>query len=186
MRSQAIDNRINGEDGPKNVNITRLREQGLYPSEITVDRWMVRRNEHGHARLFCRTGNRRSQREVKHRDLILLALHRAVLHKATFSELNAFIYAMNLHNPDNRMYSYSQLHRAGASILITRKRSSTTAYQAMTPTNIQRRANFWNMMYPFGCIGINPRDMIDLDEAGIYTNGTNRKYGSYFSLFVSF
>lgn len=36
---------------------------------------------------------------------------------------------------------------------------------------------FWNFHYPAGCIGIDPRDMIDLDKAGIYPSQTNRKYG---------
>ena len=63
------------------------------------------------------------------------------------------------------------------SICITRKRSSTTAYQAMSPFNLQKCHNFWNMPYPFGCVGINARDMIDLDKAGVYPNETNQKYG---------
>ena len=33
MRSQAIDNRLHGEDGPANVTIVRQRGDGIYPSE---------------------------------------------------------------------------------------------------------------------------------------------------------
>ena len=33
------------------------------------------------------------------------------------------------------------------------------------------------MPYPFDCLNINPNDMIDLDEAGIYPNKTNHKCG---------
>lgn len=104
-------------------------------------------------------------------------MHRAALPKASFDELNAFLFVMNVDDPANRLHSFSQLHRAEGSIRITHKRSSTTAYQAMSPANIQKPHNFWNMPYPFGCVGINARDMIDLDEAGIYPNETNRKYG---------
>ena len=47
----------------------------------------------------------------------------------------------------------------------------------MSPTNIQKQHNFWYMSYPFGCDYINARDMIDLDEVGIYPNKVNWKYG---------
>ena len=47
----------------------------------------------------------------------------------------------------------------------------------MDPRNVRKRFNFWNMPYPFGCLGINARDMIDLDEVGVYPNETNRKHG---------
>lgn len=33
------------------------------------------------------------------------------------------------------------------------------------------------MPYPFGCVGIDPRDMIDIDEAGIFPQQVNRKRG---------
>ena len=177
MREQAIDNRLHGEDDIDNPTIVRQRNEGLYPSEQTVDRWMGRVNEHGHALAFRRTGNRRSQREIKNRDLVLLALYRSALPKSTIAEVNAFLFTMNMADPENRFHSYSQIHRAEGSILITKKRSSTTAFQAMDPTNLQKRQNFWNMPYPFGCTDIDPRDMIDLDEAGIYLNETNCKYG---------
>ena len=84
---------------------------------------------------------------------------------------------MNLHGPNNRLHSPSQICRAESLILITKKRASTTAFQAMAPVNIQRRHNFWNLPYPFGSVGIHPNDMIDVDEAGIYPNETNRKHG---------
>ena len=176
-RSQALHNRIIGADGPENLNIQNLRQNRLYPSEWSVDRWTSRHLQYNHIRPYRRTGNHRSRREIKHQKLILLAWHRAALPKATIAEVNAFIFAMNLNDPNNRFHSYSQIHRAEKSIVITKKRSSTTAFQAMNPANVQRRHNFWNLPYPFGCIDIDPRDMIDLDEAGIYATETNRKYG---------
>ena len=59
-RSQAIDNRLHGDDGPENATILRQRGDGLYPSEQTVDRWMRRYNQYGHVQAFQRTGNQRS------------------------------------------------------------------------------------------------------------------------------
>ncbi len=176
-RSMAIENRLTGFDGPENEQIVHLRNLGLYPSVQTVDRWVQRHIQHGHIQAFRRTGNHRSQREIKGRNLILLAFHRAILPKATIAEVNTFIFNMNQHDPNNQLHSYSQICRAESSLLITRKKGSTTAYQAMSPINLQRRHNFWHMPYPFGIVDIDPRDMIDLDEAGIYPQQTNRKYG---------
>ena len=177
VRDIAIRNRIEGIDGPDNHHIQELRNLRLYPSSQTVCRWVQRFAQHGHSRAFKRTGNRRAQREIKNRELVLLSFYRAALPKSSIAEVNAFLFNMNAHLPDNRLFSYSQICRAEASILISKKRSSTTAVQAMDPINIQRRHNFWNLPYPYGSLGIDPRDMIDLDEAGIYPNQTNRKYG---------
>ncbi len=177
MRRLAITMRMQGMDGDDNEHVAHLRANGQYPSEGTVDRWMLLQNNFGHTRPFRRTGNNRATREIRGRNLLLLSLHRAVLPKATIAEVNAFLYAMNMHDPDNRFHSYSQICRAEASILITKKRSSTTAFQAMLPINVAIRQNFWNLPYPHGSVGIDPRDMIDIDEAGIYPDQTNRKFG---------
>ena len=96
MRSQAIHNRITGADGPRNLNIANLRQNRLYPSEWSVDQWTQRQGEFNHIRPFRRTGNHRSSREIKNEKLILLALHRAALPKASIVEVNAFLFAMNL------------------------------------------------------------------------------------------
>ena len=143
--TQAIDARLHSEDGIGNQTITHQWENGLYPSVVTVNRWMRRFQRHGHACAFCWTGSKQSQRKnIKGRKLILLALQQqAALPKATFVEVNAFLYSMNLADPDNRFYSYSQLHRAEDSVLITKKQSwSTTAYQAMKPVN---RFQLWTI-----------------------------------------
>ena len=93
------------------------------------------------------------------------------------AEVNAFIFNMNLQDPDNRLHSFLQICRAEQSLLITKKHASTTAVQAMTEENQQKRYNFWNYPYPFGCVDIDANDIIDIDEAGVYPNETNRKYG---------
>ena len=59
MRSQAIHNRITGVDMPENHHFDILRKNGLYPSEWSVDRWMICRNEYNHCTPpFRRTGNK--------------------------------------------------------------------------------------------------------------------------------
>ena len=101
MHTLAIMMRINNLDSPGNENIVQLQEIGAYPSSSTVDRWMVLYNTYGHARAFQRSGNRRAEREIHGRDLILLAVYRAALPKATIAELNAFLFSMNQGDPEN-------------------------------------------------------------------------------------
>ena len=156
-----------------------MQEQGLYPSRRTVDEWTARYLRFGHFRAFRRTGNHRACREVRGQDLHRLALFRTILPKATIAEVNAFLFRLKMEdaNFDFRFYSPSQICRAKNRLVITTKRGSTTANQALEPINIQRRENFWNLPYPFGTVGIHPNDMIDLDEAGVYPHQTNRKSG---------
>ena len=117
-RTLAINTRLHSEDGIENQTIACQRENGLYPSTSSVNRWIRQFQHHGHAHAFCWTGNKHSQREIKGRQLILLALQQqAALPKATFVEVNAFLYSMNLANPDNQFYSYSQLHRVNSIII---------------------------------------------------------------------
>lgn len=177
MRRLAISLRLQGLDGNDNVTLNNLRQNNLYPKVSTVDKWMLLYNQFGHSRPFRRTGNRRAQREIRGRNLVLLALYRAALPKATIAEVNAFLFVMNTDDPNNEIHSYSQICRGEKSILISRKRSSTTAFQAMLPINIERRNNFWSLPYPHGIVGIHPNDMIDIDEAGVYPSETNRHYG---------
>ena len=107
-RSQAIFNQIIGADGPENLNIQNLRQNRLYPSECLLTDGCAAPSKHqfNHIRPFLRTGNHRSRREIKNEKLILLAWHRAALPKATIAEVNAFIFAMNLNDPNNHFHSY--------------------------------------------------------------------------------
>ncbi len=122
-------------------------------------------NNKYHSRAYRHTGNVRSVREIQGNNLILLSLYRVALPKATHAEVNAFLYEMNSHDPHYQIYSPSQICRAEQRIHLTKKRTSTTAYQALEPRNVQWRENYWNMNYPFGIADIDPRKVIDLDEA---------------------
>ena len=176
IRELAIENRQNGNDN--DAGIVQLRGAKKYPSTRTVNRWMTRNNMFGHVRPFRRTGNNRAKREVRNRDLFLLALYRAALPKSTSAEVNAFLFEMRRGLvANNRFYSSSQITRAEQSLNLTRKRSSTSAYQAHSLDNRILRDMFWNMRYPYGIANIPARDQIDLDEAGMDPNGINRHYG---------
>ena len=52
-----------------------------------------------------------------------------------------------------RLYSPSQISEAETWIGLTRKKGSTTAYQALLPINKLKRWAFWNLPYPHGDSG---------------------------------
>ena len=80
-------------------------------------------------------------------DLVLLALYRLSLPKATQAEVSAFLAAMNGHDPLYQPYSPSQITRAEHILNLTRKWGSTTSFQAYHPLNLQLRDNYWIMPY---------------------------------------
>ena len=84
---------------------------------------------------------------------------------------------MNFGNPALRFYSTNQIKTAEDRLGLSMEVGSTTAYQAFCPVNLIRRDNYWNRNYPFGMANIRRQDIIDLDEAGIFTETADRKYG---------
>ena len=56
-------------------------------------------------------------------------------------------------------------------------RGATTAYQALLLRNLARRHIYWNYPQPFGISDVTAEDSIDLDEAAVYVETTNRKGG---------
>ena len=93
------------------------------------------------------------------------------------AEINAFLYKVNFGSLNFRFYLSSQITKAEQSIRLTRKRRSTTAYQAFLPVNLQKRWMFWNMPYPYGIADIKRKDMIDFDECGIELSTAERDIG---------
>ena len=139
------------------------RQQGRYPCNKSVRRWRDLRLQFGHVRACRRTGNARAT-VLRDHNIILLALYRLAFPKATAAEVNAFLYRANYGNMNFRFFSASQICEAEKIIGLTRKRGSTTAYQALRPINRQKRWMFWNLPYPYGIADIRRQDMIDLDE----------------------
>ena len=60
---------------------------------------------------------------------------------------------------------------------LSMKVGSTTAYQAFLPINVARREDYWNRYFPFGMADIRRQYIIDLDEAGVFVETADRKYG---------
>ena len=174
MRSAVIQIREMGE--LNNPLIRNLQENGEFPSQSTCDRWIKMVDELGHCRPYRRNGNRRGS-VLRGHDLVLLALYRVVLPRATHAEINAFMYRANMGDPRFRFYSPSQLFKAEKALGLSRKKSSTTAHQAFYPVNLQKRWNYWNLPFPHGIADVRVQDLIDLDECGIFLETANRSTG---------
>ena len=159
--------------------IMKLREEHLYPSLQTEERWQNLLDNLGHYRPCRRTGNNRAS-VLRDHDLILLALYRAAFPKARADQINAFLYKANYGSLSFRFYSPSQISLCEKLIGLTRKCGSTTAYQALLPRNIRKRWCYWNLPYPFGIADIERKDLIDMDECGVELATANTNIGKAF------
>ena len=156
------------QNDPNVANLVDLlRLNHAYPSAITQWRYEQLNDNLGHILPCKRTGNKHYQK-MSGQDLIYLALYRVAYPKCTIAEINAFLYRANLGNPAFSFYSQSQISIAEKSIGLTRKKGSTTAYEAFLPRNLERRFRYWNYPFPVGVADINRAMIIDLDECGIF------------------
>ena len=112
----------------------QLRALRVFPSTNTERRHVALQNAEGHIRPCRRTGNNRAS-ALRDHDLLLLALYRITYPKATSAEINAFLYRANYGSLTFRFYSPSQISETETWIGLTRKKGSTTAYQALLPIN---------------------------------------------------
>ena len=159
-----------------NPLIQEQRQAHTYPSKQTEERWVALEAVTGNALPCRRTGNKRAT-VLKGQDLFFLTSYRIVFPKCTASEINAFLYRINFGNMGFQFYSPSQISEAEKQLFLTRKRGSTTAYQALLPVNVQKRWNYWNLPYPFSMADILIEDTIDLDECGIFLQTADRHIG---------
>ena len=155
---------------------TQFRAQHEYPSLRSERRWEELLATLGHYRQCRRTGNERAT-VLRDHDCILLALYRMAFPKAMAAEINAFLYRANFGNLDFRFYHPSQITKCEKRIGLTRKRGSTTAFQALLPVNRRKRWCYWNLPYPFGAGNIRRSDLIDLDESGFEMSTADRGIG---------
>ena len=154
----------------------QLRALRVFPSTNTERRHVALQNTEGHIRPCRRTGNNRAS-ALRDHDLLLLALYRITYPKATSAEINAFLYRANYGSLTFRFYSPSQISETETWIGLTRKKGSTTAYQALLPINKLKRWAFWNLPFPYGIADIRRQDMIDLDECGVEVQSADRHWG---------
>ena len=123
------------------------------------------------------TGNHSSQTLVG-ADQLLMALCLSIWPDATADEIATFIY-----NEGGGVYSRAKIARRLKKLHVTRKVSSTEAYQAFLPNNLLRAELFWNTHPPTGVVSIPRRRFIDVDEFGISLERTNRKRGYALSFY---
>ena len=150
----------------------------LFPSPPTIGRFRRRMRRRGHLRRFEKQGNNRAT-VLRGIDFYIIAFWRTVWPKSTHAELNASLFnsqlARGVAHP--RFFTPSQISKAEDRLGLSRKRGSTTAYQALTPRNLARRWVYWNCDYPAGIRNIPTTDWIDLDEAGVFVETANRSSG---------
>ena len=122
----------NGEAVPKCLDVSRSSKY----------RWKNR----GDA--YEMTGNKNIKGMPGHHRF-LLAIFKKVYPHSTADECAVYI---ALFSDDNRVFTGTQMSRALADMEMTRKRASTTAYQAFTPRNLKVHHMFWNNTFPSGII----------------------------------
>jgi len=155
-----------------------IKRSGInLPSYRTIKRWQKEWRERGHNRAYRRSGGSRFGPRLHGKNLIYLALYRLAYPKASHAEINAMLYRMNYGNPDFQFFSHSMICRAEKRLGLTRKRGSTTAYQALLPKNLLLRFNYFNLPYPQGVADIEARLQVDLDECGWEVSVANRTCG---------
>lgn len=104
----------------------------------------------------------------------LMVLCRMLYPKASADEIIAFIMQ---HSVNPVEYTRGDISKREKELGFTRKVGSTTANQAMTPANLQRPHLFWNTNFPSGVVGTPRQRLIDIDEAGLWIEKSNRKHG---------
>ena len=156
--------------------IRQARALWRFPSMQTIRRYIRLMQQFGHYRPCRRTGNKRAE-ILRDHNIIFLALYRIAFPKCSAAQINAFLYRVNYGNVNFRFYSGSQITAAKIRVGLTRKRGSTTAFQAYYPINIRKRWLYWNMPYPYGIADIRVEDLIDLDECGLFVETAGKGIG---------
>jgi hypothetical protein len=150
-----------------------LRAQGQWASRASIYRWRQRQQALGHLRRYRRTGNIRSV-VLKGTMLLSLAMWRVIWPRGTHAEANVWLFHSN---GQTRFYQPSQISLAEDSLGLTIKRASVQARQSMNAINIQLRWNYWYLPCPFGIANIPRWRLIDIDEAALFVELSNRSRG---------
>ncbi|KAJ1440855.1 hypothetical protein B484DRAFT_466010 [Ochromonadaceae sp. CCMP2298] len=140
-------------------------------SKASICRWIQR------AQAFESTGNK-SNVKMSGEFQTLLIQYREVWPKANADEVRRFIMDTAAH-PQH--ISRQDVYRAQKRLRMTRKRASTTAYQAFSPRNLARRRLFWSHGPPVGIAGVPIAQLIDMDECAFQLSTANRYWGTAYT-----
>ena len=161
----------------RSAEIVALRAAKRFPSIWSVQRYKRRLVWEGNVAPYRHTGNRRAT-VLRGINLILLAYFRVVFPKALLAEVAAFLWNAwgRFQNPPI-LYTLPDISKAKTRLGLTRKKGSTTAYQAFLPQNLARRQAFGTRPWLYGIADIDRADMIDIDESAFFLETTNWGYG---------
>ena len=157
----------------RNHEIRQMRLMHLWCSRASVYRWRMRNQIYGHMRRFRRTGNNRAT-VLRGYASLHLAFWWALWPRGNHHEANVWLFHAG---GGMRFYQPSQISLAEDRIGLSSKRASTTARQAMLPINLQLRYNYWFLPCPYGIANIPRHRIIDLDEAALFVESSNRSMG---------
>jgi hypothetical protein len=151
-----------------------MRKQGNLPTSTSRS---IRRWKQNGIYAFKSTGNKASSKicGVHQRELIL---YRIAYPKATADEVRRFLFE---DVPGFKLFTRSDVSKAETRLGMTRKRGSTTAWQAHLPQNILRRDLFWSQPPPMGIIGVPLAEFVDIDECAIFFETADRTHGKAYT-----
>ena len=115
--------------------IQQFQAQHLCPSISSKERWEELEALRGHIRPCRHTGKSLATAVLCDHNLVHISLYQIAYPKAATTKINAFLYRANYGDPNIRYYSPSQISENEVRIGLTRKRGSTTAYEALLPWN---------------------------------------------------
>ena len=148
----------------------------------SVERWVADGIGKQSLRPYEKKGNNAAT-VLRGEDRVLVAVIRAMYPKANAAEVITFVHA---HSSNPRLYAAGQISQCEIDLGLTRKVGSTTAFQALTPANVLRRFQFWNLPFPSGVTDTPLERLCDIDECAVTLNVVNRAYGkSYVNMRVN-
>lgn len=111
---------------------------------------------------------------IRGEHLLLLAMFKKIYPQASNPESACYIAE---HSTDGRVLTNGEVTKGLRFLNMTRKKGSTTAYQAFTPKNMWLHYCFWNCKAPGGIMGIPRHLLTDGDEMAIMIDDANQSYG---------
>jgi len=147
------------------VDGRRMGRDPIAASTRSVIRWEHRIHP------YRMTGNT-SRKKLVGPDQLLLVVFFLVWPCGDADECAAFIF-----NNGGDVYSRQAIADRLGELQLSRKVSSTEAYQAFHPINMMKCELFFSSPPPLGIFGVPRRKFIDVDEFGISLERMNPKYG---------
>ena len=169
---------FNNYDLREAPKLVALRVAMKSPSYSTCVRWIQIFNQTGDICRLRHTGNHHAEREVQGPALKQLALYRCVFPKATIAKCRAYLFNVD---PTNDPFSSSQVHRAEKLLGLKWKATFSMTDIAFLPWNMALHEYYWMHPLPLGMRSAPFADIINMDEAGLFLEHSDRKFGKTIS-----